>query len=62
MRWKFTWIGGLLRAGERRGSGQALEAEGFEWFRGALFYPWPGLVAGLKRAWGVVEGRREKRL
>ena len=27
-RWEFPWIGGLLRAGERRDcSGQALEAE-----------------------------------
>ena len=38
MRGEFMWIGGLLRAGERRDcSRQALEAEGFELLRGALF-------------------------
>ena len=38
MRSKFTWIGRLLGAGERRDcSGQALEAEGPEQLRGALF-------------------------
>ena len=41
-----------LRAGKRTdcSCGQALEAEGFELLRGALFYPWQGLVGGLKRA------------
>ena len=91
MRWEFTWIGGLLRAGERKDcSGQALEAEdGGRIGIGLgvpIFHPWQGLVAGphmgsmchllrackrigLKRApyaagvhvdWGVVEGRREE--
>ena len=47
----FELLGGLLRAGERTDcSGQALEAEGFELLRGALFSPWQGLVTGLKRA------------
>ena len=30
-------------------SRRQLEAEGFELLRGALLYPWQGLVAGLKR-------------
>ena len=65
----FELLGGLLRAGERTDcSGQALEAEGFELLRGALFYPWQGLVAGLKRVSHMgcmmpfVEGTRENRL
>ena len=41
-----------VRAGKRTdcSCGQALEAEGFELLRGVLFYPWQGLVGGLKRA------------
>ena len=35
---------------EEIAAGQALEAEGFELLRGALFSPWQGLVTGLKRA------------
>ena len=66
MRWEFTWtgqegfelLGGFLRAGERS----------FELLRGALFNPWQGLVAGLKRAPHMgcvmpsVEGMRENSL
>ena len=41
-----------LRAGKRTdcSCGRALEAEGFELLRGAIYYPWQGLVGGLKRA------------
>ena len=39
MRWEFTWTRRLLQAGERQDcSGQALEAEGFEFLRGAPFF------------------------
>ena len=40
------------RAGKRTdcSCGRALEAEGFELLRGALFNLWQGLVGGLKRA------------
>ena len=59
-----------LRAGKRTdcSCGQALEAEGFELLRGALFYPWQGPVVGFKRAphmgctMSSVEGMRENRL
>ena len=36
------WLEVTLRAGKRTGCscGQALEADGFELLRGALFYPW----------------------